>query len=150
MKNKRVLGFTVLELMTVMVVIGVLAAIAIPLLSKYMKRSKSTEATLNLRKIYDGEVGYYQEEHTAATGGILTKEFVSADVTPPYPLGVDKKLGNWTVQSWSALKFASDSPVLYSYSAITAGSGTTSSFTARAEGDIDGDGVSSVLERTAS
>ncbi|MCB0308013.1 MAG: hypothetical protein KDD48_01465, partial [Bdellovibrionales bacterium] len=56
-------------------------------------------------------------------------------------------LGNWDGHGWYVIKFASDSPVLYSYSVDASGTDLTASFTARAEGDVDGDGTTSLFER---
>lgn len=141
-------GFTLMELMVVVVIIGILASVAIPMLSRYMKRSKTTEATLNLRKIYDGEISYFQEEHTNSAGASLSKEFLSCTALPATP-NDQKQLGDWSQDNWPLLKFAPDSPVFYSYSAVATGINLTSEFTARAEGDIDGDGATSLFERLA-
>jgi prepilin-type N-terminal cleavage/methylation domain-containing protein len=72
-------GFTLLELMVVVFIIGILSAVAIPLLSRYMKRSKTVEAALSLRKIYDGEVSYFQEDQLTGAGSVVPKQFVSTD-----------------------------------------------------------------------
>ncbi len=54
---KKVLaGFTLVELMIVVVILGILAAVAIPAFTRYVKRSKTSEATGNISKIYQGEV----------------------------------------------------------------------------------------------
>jgi prepilin-type N-terminal cleavage/methylation domain-containing protein len=44
-------GFTVIELMVVVVVVGILASMAIPLYGKYTKNSRVTEATTRIGEI---------------------------------------------------------------------------------------------------
>lgn len=144
MKKPR--GFTLIELMMVVAIIGILVAVAVPLVSRYLKKSKTSEASLNLRKIYDGEVTYYSEEHTDGSGGLLSKMFISYSPEPASP-NDNKKIGNWDGAGWDIIKFSSDSPVLYSYSVDSSGIDLSASFTARAEGDIDGDGSTSLFER---
>ena len=99
-----------------------------------------------MRKIYDGEIGYYQEEHTLSSGELTTKQFITVSATPT-SVGRDKVLGNFDSEDWKSLKFSPDGPVWYSYSVDASGLGTAASFTARATGDLDGDGNTSLFER---
>jgi type IV pilus assembly protein PilA len=148
-RNKK--GFTLIELMIVVAIIGILAAVAIPAFLKYIKKSKTSEARTNVRKVYDGEISYFDEEHVSRAGTIISKQFVAAGPEPAIAsLGLDKNTGNWEATGWKALKFGSDSPVLYSYTAAVGGSGNSSSFTARAQGNIDNDTTYSLFERIGS
>ena len=55
-------GFTLIELMIVVAIIGILAAIAIPNFIKFQARSKQSEAKANLKAIFTAQKAYYQEK----------------------------------------------------------------------------------------
>jgi type IV pilus assembly protein PilA len=59
LKGKK--GFTLIELMIVVAIIGILAAIAIPNFLRFQAKSKQSEAKTNLGGIFTAQVSYYSE-----------------------------------------------------------------------------------------
>jgi type IV pilus assembly protein PilA len=55
-------GFTLIELMIVVAIIGILAAIAIPNFNKFQSRSKQSEAKTNLKSLYTAQQAFFAEK----------------------------------------------------------------------------------------
>ncbi len=60
---RRQLGFSLIELMIVVVLIGILAAVAIPNFLAYQARAKQSEAKINLAAIYTAQAIYFAEQN---------------------------------------------------------------------------------------
>ncbi len=106
MKLMKKRGFTLIELMIVVAIIGLLAAIAIPNFIKFQARSKVSEVRANLKGMYTAQKGYYQNQDTYApdyaavgfspergnryfyvSGGLTTPQTRSAALTPALTVG---------------------------------------------------------------
>lgn len=144
--------------MIVVAIIGVLASVAIPAFMKYIRRSKTVEATMNIRKLFDSSVSYYEEEHAARNGQILRRQFpVTVASTPPVKAcdgnssrKIEPNADAWNAGTWQALNFSVEDPHYFQYSYVGEGFGQPAHFTARATGDLNCDGLSSTFERVGS
>jgi type IV pilus assembly protein PilA len=61
MKKKLNEGFTLVELMVVVAIIGMLSAVAVPNFKKYQAKAKIAEAKLQLSAIYTAEAGFFSD-----------------------------------------------------------------------------------------
>jgi len=152
--KKREDGFTLVELMIVVAIIGVLAALAIYGVSRYLKHSKTAEATRNLGSIETGSKNAFQQEtDTSGTGGgPFVHQFCPAGAavptTPPSAAKTKVVATEWNLPAWTCLKFSINEPQFYSYTYAASGTGTAALYTATANGDLDGNGTTSVFELT--
>ena len=166
MQKKVKRGFTLIELMIVVAILGILAAVAIPAFINYMRRAKTSEATLNVDRIFEGAVTYFEAEHVdrGVSGTILQHCLPSdAPMTPSDVSAGEKNLASdynaafaTPGGTWIALDFAMGDNFYYSYSfdnfpdaegPITEAENPV--FYAQAYGDLDADEATSLFERAA-
>jgi type IV pilus assembly protein PilA len=158
-------GFTLIELMIVVAIVGILAVLAIYGVRKYLANAKTAEARNSL-----GQMGKDQStefEMESMPGTVLTVQNSAASshglcVSPanPVPANMTAVQGkkyqsdsasnaDWQAQGtlprtgWPCLKFSMDAPQYYQYNFTSDATTTTmgQTWSGQAQGDLNGDGT---------
>ena len=88
-KTRNQKGFTLIELMIVVVIIGILAALAIPRFMRATTKAKQSEAKQVLKQIYTMQHAYRQEYNGYALNGITASAASAAAQAAFGRIGVD-------------------------------------------------------------
>jgi len=152
----RISGFTLVELMIVVAIIGLLAAIAIPAFGRYVRKARTSEAIGHLNKQWSGSLTYFESDHTVTFGVVLTKEFPGPSAAWAATAECGCMTGSACPASnsvwnsdvvWQALGFALPDPHHYMPGYSSSGTGTSSKFTAFSKGDMNCNGTLSQFAR---
>lgn len=157
-------GFTLVELMIVVAIVGVLAVLAVYGVRKYIANAKTAEAKNSLGQIGKDAVSAFEGERMSATvlaagssTAIIRSMCQSASASVPGTLASVKgakyqsSAADWSPaadvaanKGFPCLRFEMTAPQYYMYNYTATGT-TEGSFTATANGDLNGDGVGSTF-----
>jgi type IV pilus assembly protein PilA len=130
--KKKKAGFTLIELMVVVIVVGILAAAAVPIYRFAMSRAYSSEGKATMGTIRASELVYAQENDTDGdpTNDYLTGE--SSDATSLLTtLAVDTSTNTW----WHALPDTATTTCIFGFDTGTNAMGTCTNLTTLTAGD---------------
>ncbi len=129
LNRKAQKGFTLIELMIVVAIIGILAAIAIPNFLRFQLKSKSSEGKVNIAAIRTAEESYLAEFGTYVPTAALNPLAVPGAAKVPFLLT--------PAADFDVLGFAPEGNVFFQYGVAVAGN----AYSISAIADIDANGV---------
>lgn len=150
-------GYTILELMIVVAILGVLAAIAIPSYSSYLQRSRTAESITFLGEIRQRQEAYRAEFGQYCSVSAAPGSTIDSGTWNPATLPTNGDKVGWTGGgNWSQLGANPDGAVRFQYRTTAGPPGTNPGvpgfsnaefwFVAQARADLDGDGRRMIVE----
>ena len=119
--NRRISGFTLIELMITVVIIAILVAIAYPSYTRYIARSNRTAAQSYLMDLAQREQQYLLDARTYADDAtIKAVDGVPANVAAQYQIEVKPAAPTTTFEIWAtplsgSIQAANNEPILKIY-----------------------------------
>ncbi len=109
MMNKREAGFSLIELLLVIVIVGIVAALAVPALQKGIRAAENGNAYATMRTIASTQVGFFSQNSRfgrlseinnilsqslgTSSGNSLTRGKFTLDMSPAAPTDAELRVG---------------------------------------------------------
>lgn len=148
----RTHGFTTIELLIGVVIVGILASLAIPSFKSYVYKGRVSEAITVLNEIKSRQEAYRSRfGNYAAVSGTNWGTYTPSAVPGANPVAWPSSAG------WEELGLSPPGPVRFRYATVAGQPGTAPPagsnldptgfwYAAQAEGDLNGDGTTFILE----
>jgi prepilin-type N-terminal cleavage/methylation domain-containing protein len=156
-------GFTIVEVMIVVAIIGILSSVSVYAFQHFSKKSKASEANVKLQQIAQGAMAWFSIEKLDKKGKVLPQHFphksspalpgtrLSRSTVPTMKLcGKGTRDGRypiqqqqWKVSPWKQLKFHVNHEHYFQFVYAAAGTGTKATFEAVARADLNCNGIRS-------
>ncbi len=134
--NQHLRGFSLIEIMIAVAILGLLASMAIPGYERYIINTKKTERTTLVKNLVNDMRGYFDRNE----GSYI----LSLPLSPAAPITNSKKPFVPSSNEWKKLNFLDmNASVYYHYYAYGEQTNNQADFLVTATGDLDGNGVAS-------
>jgi type II secretory pathway pseudopilin PulG len=146
-------GWTLVQISVCLAVFSLLLGAILPGLRARARLSRTSEAVDRLAELYRHTQTYWSGQQV---GPVAPTRSTLHTLPPPAPLtpavipagrSVVDPPNTWAAPTWNALEFRFEDAHYFAYQYESSGEGTSAGFTARAHGDLDGNGLASTFER---
>lgn len=143
-RRRAARGFTLVELMIVVGIIGILASVAVPQFERYTLRSKSAERLTIMSALADAVTDTVNVAQRVPTG-VWGPGFMFGRFNPVGMPGKTKRKLDWTIDDWKSLPMVVQGDTHYQYQFMVQdpGGGMAPQMWVWCNGDLDGDGMTS-------